>query len=55
MARHNTETSAEEKADAVAEASQQAEEKQLDETVPGGRYKVGDRLVNADGEEVKGK
>ena len=24
-----------------------------DETVPGGRYKVGERLVNAHGEEIK--
>lgn len=27
----------------------------LDETVPGGRYMVNDRLVDANGEPVKGK
>ena len=30
-----------------------AEEKQLNETVPGGRYKIGDMEVNAFGEPVK--
>lgn len=27
-------------------------EKKIDETVPGGRYIVGDRVVNANGEEI---
>jgi hypothetical protein len=29
------------------------EGKKLDETVPGGRYKVGDQVVNAHGEPLK--
>lgn len=36
-----------------AEIAQEAEEKKLDETVPGGRYKVGTQLVNANGEPIK--
>lgn len=42
-----------ETADALADASAEAEEKQLDETVPGGRYKSGDTVVNAEGEPLK--
>lgn len=29
------------------------QERRADETVPGGRYKIGDKFVNANGEEVK--
>lgn len=36
----------------LAGASAEEDEK-LDETVPGGRYKVGGKFVNADGEEIK--
>lgn len=32
---------------------QRTEEKPLDETVPGGRYEVNGRLVNANGEPIK--
>jgi hypothetical protein len=29
------------------------EKKEYDETVPGGRYKIGDQLVDADGNPIK--
>lgn len=35
---------------AIAAAQQEAREKRLDETKPGGRYKVNGRFVNAHGE-----
>jgi hypothetical protein len=38
---------------ATAEAQKEAAAAKLDETVPGGKYKVGDTFVNADGEPVK--
>jgi hypothetical protein len=38
---------------ATAEAQQEAEKLQLDETEPGGRYVVGDQVVNSEGEPVK--
>jgi hypothetical protein len=34
-------------------ASDEEEAPKLDETVPGGRYKVGNEIVNAHGEKVK--
>jgi hypothetical protein len=37
------------------EAQRQAEELQMDETVKGGRYLVGDQIVDANGEPVKGE
>ena len=37
----------------LAEAAAEAEERQADETEAGGRYKVGDQLVDANGEPVK--
>jgi hypothetical protein len=43
----------EEKGAEQARIAQEAEEKQLDETVPGGRYQVGDEFVNSEGEPVK--
>jgi hypothetical protein len=43
---------AEEVAKAQAEAQREAEAHPLDETVPGGRYKVGDRIVNSEGDAV---
>jgi hypothetical protein len=38
----------------LAEAAQEAEEKQLDETVPGGKYLLsdGETMVNADGKPL---
>jgi hypothetical protein len=39
--------------DAEAETEADDEAPQPDETVPGGRYKVGDRIVNAHGETIK--
>lgn len=38
---------------ALAEAAEEAEQRKADETVPGGRYMVGDQLVNAEGKPVK--
>lgn len=38
---------------ALANAQQEAERLQMDETVPGGQYKVGDRFVDANGKELK--
>ena len=37
---------------ALAEAANEAEERQMDETVPGGRYKVGDTMYDAEGKEI---
>jgi hypothetical protein len=37
----------------LAEAAAAAEEQQADETTEGGQYKVGDQLVDANGEPVK--
>jgi hypothetical protein len=34
-------------------AADEEEAPKLDETVPGGRYKVGNEIVNAHGEKVK--
>lgn len=39
---------------AAREASDESENPR-DETIPGGKYRVGDQLVNADGEPVKDK
>lgn len=39
----------------LAEAQQEAERLQMDETTPGGRYKVGERWVDANGNEIKDK
>lgn len=41
----------------LAEAAREAEEKQLDETVPGGRYLLddGETMVDAEGKPVKDK
>lgn len=38
---------------ATAEAQQQADADKLDETVPGGRYMMGDVAVNSEGEPIK--
>lgn len=38
---------------ALAEAAIEAEERKADETVPGGRFRAGDRLVNANGEPIE--
>jgi hypothetical protein len=38
---------------ALADAQAEAVRLQMDETVPGGRYKLGDRFVDANGKEVK--
>lgn len=48
-------TDAERISAAMVEAEKQAEERQADETVEGGKYKVGDKFVNADGEPLKDK
>lgn len=40
--------------DGEAGATADAEPRRLDETVPGGRYVVDDRTVDADGNEVRG-
>jgi hypothetical protein len=48
-------TEAERVSRAMVEAERQAEERQADETVPGGKYKVGDEWVDADGKPFKGK
>lgn len=50
-----TEKNEEEKAAEVNAAEEKAEDKtdRIDETVPGGRYIVGDKVVNANGEEIK--
>jgi hypothetical protein len=32
--------------------AEETEEKKIDETIPGGRYIVGDRVVNAFGDEI---
>lgn len=37
---------------ATAEAQQEADRQQLDETVPGGRYTVGGQTVDADGKPL---
>lgn len=37
----------------LAEAQQEAERLQMDETIPGGKYKVGDQFVDANGKPVK--
>jgi hypothetical protein len=41
----------------LAEAAVEAEEKQLDETVPGGRYLLddGETMVDANGQPIKDK
>jgi hypothetical protein len=42
--------------DRAAEGARAMEEGRalnMDETVPGGRYRVGDKFVNADGEPIK--
>lgn len=40
---------------AIAESNAEAEQKQLDETVPGGRYMLNGRLVNSEGEPIEDK
>lgn len=37
---------------ALAEAQAEAARLQMDETVPGGRYKLGDRFVDCNGKEI---
>lgn len=37
----------------VVDASANKPEGSADETIPGGRYKVGEKWVNAHGEEIK--
>lgn len=37
---------------AMVEAERQAEERQADETVPGGKYRVGDQIVDAEGKPI---
>ena len=37
----------------ATEARMEAVELEMDETVPGGRYLVGDQVVNANGEPIK--
>lgn len=39
---------------AAREAASQGREQPIDEAPPGGRYKVGDQWLNADGEPLKG-
>jgi len=39
--------------EAAPSKSDAKQEKSLDETVPGGRYQVGDKIVNANGEEIE--
>lgn len=39
--------------EAAAQIRGEAEENKLDETVSGGRYKVGDQIVDAEGEPIK--
>jgi hypothetical protein len=39
-------------AQTAAEQAREAAENPLDETIPGGKYRDGDRLVNAWGEEI---
>jgi hypothetical protein len=40
---------------AGAKAMEEGRALQMDKTVPGGRYRVGDQFVNADGEPIKKK
>jgi invasion protein IalB len=44
---------AQDRSQAIAESNTEAEQRQIDETVPGGRYMVNGQLVNADGEAIK--
>lgn len=46
-------TKAELQAMADADNQEEAEAQQLDETVEGGRYKVGNEIVNAHGEKIR--
>jgi hypothetical protein len=46
---------AEQTAKALADAEADAEKRQADETVPGGRFKVGDDFVDAEGKPIKAK
>jgi hypothetical protein len=39
--------------DGSAQQGVTKDENAIDETVPGGRYKVGDKWVNAEGKEIK--
>ena len=53
MAKIKAEETDEEKAKDVAKSHAEAEEKQLDETIPGGRYIVDGKTVDANGNEIK--
>jgi hypothetical protein len=44
-----------ERAQAAMDAAVEAEKNRADETVPGGRYEVDGKLVDANGEPIKGK
>jgi hypothetical protein len=39
----------------LADQAQDVEENHRDETVPGGKYEVGGRMVDANGQPLKGK
>lgn len=40
---------------ALAQAANEAEARQADETIPGGKYRVGDDLFDAEGQPFKDK
>lgn len=46
---------AQEQSKAIADSNAEAEKRQIDETVPGGRYLLNGRLVNSEGEPIKDK
>lgn len=47
-------TEAERVSRAMVQAEREAEEREADETVPGGKYRVGDVFVDSDGKPLKG-
>lgn len=44
-----------EQSKAIAESNAEAEKRQIDETIPGGRYLLNGRFVNSEGEPIEEK